>query len=67
MSFSALHELQGEFSALFYSLRDQLYAAADRAALGAFEATCKAQCAGMEEREWKKLKLLISRRWKAMS
>jgi len=67
MSFPALHELQGEFSALFYSLRDQLYAAADRAALGAFEASCKAQCTGMEEREWKKLKLLISRRWKVIA
>src|SRR6185503_5963308 len=44
MSFPALHELQGEFSPLFYSLRDELYAAADRAALGAFEAGCKAQC-----------------------
>ena len=67
MSFPALHELQGEFSPLFYSLRDQLYAAADRAALGAFEAGCKAQCLEMEEREWKKLKLLISRRWKAVA
>ena len=35
------------------------------AALGSFEASFKLQCDSMEERESKKLKLLISRRWKA--
>ena len=65
MSFPALHELQGEFSPLFYSLRTQLYEAGDRTALGSFEASFKSQCDSMEERESKKLKLLISRRWKA--
>jgi ribonuclease HII len=67
MSFPALHELQGEFSALFYSLRTQLFAAESRTALDQLEAAYKSQCDALEDREAKKLKLLISRRWKLIA
>ncbi len=67
MSFPALHELQGEFSPLYYSLRDQLFAAVDRTALDQFEASFRKQKETLEEREANKLKLLIARRWKIMA
>ncbi len=67
MSFPALHELQGEFSTLFYELRTQVFAAGDRGALGELEASLKTRCGAMEDREAKKLKLLISRRWKIIA
>ena len=67
MSFPALHELQGEFSTRFYDLRTQLFAAETRDALGALEASFKSCASSMEERESKKLKLLISRRWKVLA
>src|SRR5258708_4033547 len=67
MSFPALHELQGEFSELFYSLRSRVFACESRITLGELEASLKVQCVSMQERESKKLKLLISRRWKVVA
>jgi len=67
MSFPAIHELQGEFSAQFYSLRTEVFACADRDSLGRLEAEFKAQKNSLEEREANKLKLLISRRWKLIA
>ena len=67
MSFPAIHELQGEFSARFYSLRTEVFACADRDSLGRLEAAFKAQKNSLEEREANKLKLLISRRWKIIA
>jgi ribonuclease HII len=64
MSFPVIHELQGEYSALFYTLRERLEAAASRAALDELEAALRAQAEALEERECKKLRLLIGRRWK---
>jgi ribonuclease HII len=67
MSFPAIHELQGEFSQQFYSLRTELFACGDRDALGRLEASFKRQKEAMEEREANKLKLLIARRWKVIA
>jgi ribonuclease HII len=66
MSFPVLHELQGEFSGLFYALKGRLDEARTRAALDAFEQELRAQAEAMAEREWKKLKLLVARRWKVI-
>jgi len=64
MSFPVIHEMQGEFSPLFYTLRAQLEAARSRDALDAFDAALRAQVEALAERECKKLRLLVLRRWK---
>jgi ribonuclease HII len=64
MSFPVIHELQGEYSPLFYVLRDQLEAARTRTALDELEAALRAQVEELAERECKKLRLLVTRRWK---
>jgi len=64
MSFPVIHELRGEYSALFYVLKNQLDAARSRTALDELEAALKAQAAELAERECKKLRLLVARRWK---
>ena len=46
MSFPVMHELRGEYSALFYVLKEQLEAARTRAALDELEAALRAQAAG---------------------
>jgi hypothetical protein len=67
MSFPVIHEIRGEFSAVFYDLQARLHAAANRAALGEFEARVRAELDALEEREHKKLKLQIARRWKVLA
>ena len=64
MSFPVIHELRGEYSPLFYVLKRQLDAARTRAALDELEAALRAQAEELAERECKKLRLLVSRRWK---
>jgi ribonuclease HII len=64
MSFPVLHELQGEYSPLFYVLRNQLEAARTRAALREFESELGAQISLLALQECKKLRLLVARRWK---
>jgi len=66
-SFPALDELFGEFSPRFYALKEQLFAAATRDALNAFEATLKAAADALSERECGKLRILVRRRWKAIA
>jgi ribonuclease HII len=63
MSFPVLHELQGEYSALFYGLKDQLEAARTRMALREFESELGAQVDALALQEYKKLRLLVARRW----
>jgi ribonuclease HII len=67
MSFPVIHELQGEFSALFYVLKKQLESATTRAALDAFERELDIQGEDLPEQECKKLRLLVGRRWKIIS
>jgi len=64
MSFPVIHELRGEFSPLFYALKTQLDAARTRDALDAFDTALQAQVEALAERECKKLRLLVLRRWK---
>jgi ribonuclease HII len=67
MSFPVIHEIRGEFSAAFYELQGRLYAAATRAALAEFENLIRAQLEALEDRECKKLRLQIARRWKVLA
>ncbi|HEU4617976.1 MAG TPA: ribonuclease HII [Gammaproteobacteria bacterium] len=65
-SFTYLRELRGEYSQLFYDLKERLEGACEAAALKSVEdmlAGCEAQLA---EEEQRKLKLVLSRRWKAL-
>jgi len=64
MSFPVIHELRGEYSPLFYMLRGQLEAARTRAALDELEAALRAQADELLEQECRKLRLLVTRRWK---
>jgi ribonuclease HII len=65
-SFPVMHELQGEYSALFYLLKTQLETARTRVALDELETALRVQAAELAEQECKKLKLLVARRWKVI-
>ena len=65
MSFPVIHEMLGEYSPRFYELRTQVFAAASNESLEAIETALAALA--LEEREVKKLRLLIARRWKAIT
>lgn len=67
MSFPVLHEWFGEYSPRFYELKDQLFAAATREGLSAFEAALRAHADQLTDAECRKLRLLAGRRWKALS
>jgi len=67
MSFPVIHELRGEFSLAFYALKRELEGAATREAMAAAEEALRAQTAALEEREFRKLKLIASRRWKLVA
>jgi hypothetical protein len=66
MSFPVIHELQGEFSPLFYALKGQLEVARAREALDAFESALRGQAEQLAEHECRKLRLLVARRWKVI-
>jgi len=65
-SFTFIRELCGEYSTLFYDLKGRLDGAAARADLQALDDEL-ASCAGaLAEHEQRKLRLVLSRRWKAL-
>ena len=64
-SFPVIHEMRGEFCALFYVLKTQLFAAETRVALREVETAVGAHEHDLAEREFNRLKLLVGRRWKA--
>ena len=64
MSFPVIHEMLGEYSPLFYEMKDRLFAAAGHEGLKAFEKELKARGGELTERECQKLRLLLGRRWK---
>jgi ribonuclease HII len=66
MSFPVLHELQGEYSALFYVLKNQVESARTRLALREFESELGAQVDALALQECRKLRLLVARRWKTI-
>jgi ribonuclease HII len=63
-SFTFIRELCGEYSARFYELKQRLDGANDPAALQVLENDVAASGGALAEHEQRKLKLLISRRWK---
>jgi ribonuclease HII len=67
MSFPVISELRGEFSPLFYELRAQLFAASTRPALDELEAAVRTHAEQLAEREYRKLRMLILRRWKLLT
>jgi ribonuclease HII len=67
MSFPVISELRGEFSPLFYELRVQLFSASTRPALDEFEAAVRAHAEHLSEQEYRKLRVLILRRWKLLA
>ncbi len=64
MSFPVMHELQGEYSALFYTLKGQLEVARTRAALNDLESALRNHTEALAEQECRKLRLLVTRRWR---
>jgi ribonuclease HII len=67
MSFPVISELRGEYSPLFYALRVQLFGADTRPALDEFEAAVRARVRELAEQEYRKLRVLILRRWKRLA
>jgi len=65
-SFTFIRELCGEYSALFYDLKGRLDAAAAHADLQALDDELAACMGALAEHEQRKLKLVLSRRWKAL-
>ncbi len=65
-SFTFIRELCGEYSTLFYDLKGRLDIAAARADLQALDDELAACDGALAEHEQRKLKLVLSRRWKAL-
>jgi ribonuclease HII len=65
-SFTFIRELRGEYSALFYDLKRRLDAAAAPAELQAIDAELAACRDALDDNEQRKLKLVLSRRWRAL-
>jgi ribonuclease HII len=65
-SFTFIRELRGEYSTLFYGLKQRLYAAAAAAELEAVEQELAACRGALSDDEQRKLKLVLSRRWRAL-
>lgn len=66
LSFQFIRELCGEFSELFYSLKQQLQEVDSETNLRAFEATLTARWSELDEQEQRKMRLMLSRRWKTV-
>jgi ribonuclease HII len=65
-SFTFIRELRGEYSALFYDLKGRLERAAAAAEIQAVEDEVTACREALAEYEQRKLKLMLTRRWKAL-
>ncbi len=66
LSFPFIRELCGEFSELFYALKQQLQDVNSSRALGAFEKSLKDRWSELDEREQRKIRLMLIRRWKTI-
>jgi ribonuclease HII len=65
-SFAFLRELRGEYSAVFYDLKGRLDAAAAAAELQAIEQELEACRGALSDDEQRKLRLVLSRRWRSI-
>jgi ribonuclease HII len=66
LSFQFIRELCGEFSELFYTLKQQLQEANTAADLRGFERKLSERWLELDEREQRKVRLMLSRRWKTV-
>jgi ribonuclease HII len=66
LSFQFIRELCGEFSELFYSLKQQLQEVDSGADLRAFESKLTERWSDLDEKEQRKMRLMLSRRWKTV-
>jgi len=65
-SFTFIRELRGEYSALFYDLKRRLDEAAVAAELEAIDHELGVSRGALSENEQRKLRLVLSRRWRAL-
>ena len=65
-SFTFIRELRGEYSTLFYDLKQRLDSAAAAAELEAIDQELSASRGALADREQRKLRLVLSRRWRAL-
>ena len=66
VSFPILRELCGEFSDLFYALKQELAEIDSSAGLRNFEKNLEERRSELEEREQRKIRLMVSRLWKTV-
>jgi ribonuclease HII len=66
MSFQFIRELCGGFSEIFYELKQQLEEVDSAAGLRNFETKLKECLPKIDEREQRKIRLMLSRRWKTI-
>lgn len=66
MSYPFIQELRGQYSPQFYRIKEELAAARTVRALKAIERRLKADGVELTEHEQRKLKLILTRRWKAL-
>ena len=66
LSYQFIRELCGEFSELFYSLKQQLQEVDSGADLRAFEGKLTERWSELDEKEQRKIRLMLSRRWKTV-
>jgi ribonuclease HII len=65
-SFTFIRELRGEYSALFYDLKQRLDSAAAAAELAAIDQELGASRGALADSEQRKLRLALSRRWRSL-
>ncbi len=66
LSFPIIRELCGEFSELFYALKQQLQDVASATTLSSFEKNLKERWAELDDKEQRKIRLMLARRWKTI-
>jgi ribonuclease HII len=66
LSFQFIRELCGEFSPLFYDLKQQLQEVDSSIALRGFEKKLKERWSELDDKEQRKIRLMLSRRWKTI-
>ena len=66
LSFQFIRELCGEFSELFYSFKQQLQEVDNGVDLRAFESKLTERWSELDEKEQRKMRLMLSRRWKTI-
>jgi ribonuclease HII len=66
LSYPFIRELCGEFSELFYSLKQQLQEVDSSTALRTYENNLRERWSELDDKEQRKIRLMLSRRWKTI-